>query len=107
MKKFKQITSDFPNIKEMERDIHNLKTCTQTIEYLTKAFWLHDELTDSINESNIEKTHMVSSVLLAFEHLNQLIDKRINYVESTIEQNIQQTKNSQLKENEDENSLLN
>ena len=103
----KKLTTDFPTIKEMEWDIQTLKTCTEAFEYLTEAFWLHDELTDSIDESNIEKTHMISGVLLAFEHLNQLIDRRISYVESMIEQNIQQTKNSQLKENENENSLLN
>ena len=100
----KKLTTDFPTIKEMERDIHNLKTCTQTFEYLTEAFWLHDELTDSIDESNIEKTHMVSSVLLAFEHLNQLIDRRISYVESMIEQaSVVEIR----VEDENENSLLN
>ena len=103
-KKFKKITSDFPTIKEMEWDVQTLKTCTEAFEYLTEAFWLHDELTDSIDESNIEKTHMVSSVLLAFEHLNQLIDRRISYVESMIEQG------SAVEirvEDENENSLFN
>ena len=103
-KKFKKITSDFPTIKEMDWDIQTLKTCTETFEYLTEAFWLHDELTDSISESNIEKTHMVSSVLLAFEHLNQLIDRRISYVESMIEQACAVEIRV---EDENENSLLN
>jgi len=106
-KKFKKITSDFPTIKEMDWDIQTLKTCTETFEYLTEAFWLHDVLDESVSRSNMQKTHTISSVLCAFEYMNELINSRISYAESMIEQNIQQTKNSQLKENEDENSLLN
>ena len=103
-KKFKKITTKFPTIEEMEWDIHTLKTSKEIFEYLTEAFWLHDELTDYIDESNIEKTHMVSSVLLAFEHLNQLIDRRISYVESMIEQACAVEIRV---EDENENSLLN
>ena len=47
-KKFKKITTPYPTIEEMEWDIQTLKTCTEAFEYLTEAFWLHDELTDSI-----------------------------------------------------------
>ena len=100
----KKLTTDFPTIKEMERDIHNLKTCTQTFEYLTEAFWLNDELEESISESNLQNTQFISSVLLTFQNMNERINHRVSYIESMIEQaGVVEIK----VEDENENSLLN
>ena len=107
-KKFKKLTTDFPTIKEMEWDINNLKASKEVFEYLTDAFWLHDDLEASITNSDIKTTHAISSVLFAFEHMDELIDSRISVVKSMIQQNMQLNKKEQLlKENENENSILN
>ena len=100
---FTKIKIDIPTIKEMEWDIRAFKTAKEVFEYLEESFFLYDELQDSISTNDLERTQVVSNILFAFKHMSERIDTRID----VLERKIAGIKNTESKENENEDCILN